>query len=245
MTSSSYTSASPPAEQPDPKQRGKNENDEKFTGLFALGLTDNIQLNMIVIFSIGIFGLLIKLFFAPSKDMYGNIGPANTNIGGYTLLLISFIIIFCSFFGINNTIGIEKLNRDITKDTNTSFKDIVQRLLESRAFAELLVPIVIVCILIIYIIFINFKYFEKINKIGGAPPLYNTYEFISSLLFITTTIVIYKYAWEYFFRKDRRMSMIKWVSILLSTFNMFILIILHIILEFYTLGANEYITQNT
>tara|TARA_Y100000389_G_C17454258_1_gene516966 strand:+ start:2067 stop:2780 length:714 start_codon:yes stop_codon:yes gene_type:complete len=232
-----------PTSSPNTSKAKGTENNEKFTGLFALGLTDNIYLNMIVIFSIGIFGLLIKLFFAPSKDMYGNIGPANTNIGGYTLLLISFIIIFCSFFGVNNNIG--KLNSDITKGTNTSLKDIVQKLLESRSFAELLVPIVIVCILIIYIIFINFKYFEKINKIGGAPPIYMTYEFIASLLFITTTIVIYKYAWEYFFRKDRRISMIKWVAILLSTFNMFILIIIHIILEFYTLGANEYITQNT
>jgi len=196
---------------------------------------------MIVIFSIGIFGLLIKLFFAPSKDMYGNIGPANTNIAGYTLLLISFIIIFCSFFGVSNNIG--QLNLDGSKEKG--IKEILKNLLIQRSFAELLVPIIIACVLIIYGIFINFNYFEKINKIGGAPPIYMTYEFISSLLFITTTIVIYKYAWEYFFRKDRGISFIKWAAILLSTFNFFILIIIHIILEFYTLGSNEYITQNT
>lgn len=216
---------------------------DNFKGLFALGLTDNIQLNMIVIFSIGIFGLLIKHLFAPSKDRYGHIGPANTNIGGYTLLLISYVIIFCLFFGIDNTIG--NLH-DINAKTNTqNFYSILGLLQYNREFTTLLLPIIIVCILIIYIIFINFKYFEKINKIGGTPPIYMTYEFISSLLFVITTVVIYKYAWEYIFRKDRKVSMIKWVAILLSTFNSFILLILHIILEFYTLGSNEYIAQNT
>jgi len=215
---------------------------EKFTGVFALGLTDNIQLNIIVIFSIGIFGLLIKLFFAPSKDMYGNIGPANTNIGGYTLLLISYVIIFCSFFGVNNNISNPIIS---TATTSTSLKAIFDKITSNRMFISLLIPIIIVCILVIYIIFINFKYFEKINKIGGTPPIYNTYEFIASLLFITTTIVIYKYTWEYFFRQDRRVARIKWAAILVSTFNSFILLILHIILEFYTLGSNEYISRHT
>jgi len=225
-----------------PKPEIRNE---KFTGIFALGLTDNIYLNMLVIYSIGIFGLMIKLFFAPSKDMYGNIGPANTNIGGYTLLLVSFIIIFCSFFGVSNTIGKLKDLNAATGDGSVGFKDIFNKFLQNRNFAQLLIPIIIVCILIVYVLFINFTYFEKINKVGGAPPIYYTYEFVASLLFITTTIVIYKYSWEYFFRKNRHQSMIKWIAILLSTFNMFILIIIHIILEFYTLGANEYITQNT
>lgn len=216
---------------------------DNFKGLFALGLTDNIQLNMIVIFSIGIFGLLIKHLFAPSKDRYGHIGPANTNIGGYTLLLISYVIIFCLFFGIDNTIG--NLPAINAKNKTQNFYSILGLLQSNREFTTLLIPIIIVCILIIYIIFINFKYFEKINKIGGTPPIYMTYEFISSLLFVITTVVIYKYAWEYIFRKDRKVSMIKWVAILLSTFNSFILLILHIILEFYTLGSNEYIAQNT
>tara|TARA_B100001564_G_scaffold321842_1_gene300736 strand:- start:238 stop:942 length:705 start_codon:yes stop_codon:yes gene_type:complete len=217
------------------------------TGLFALGLTDNIHLNILVIFSIGLFGLIVKLFFAPSKDMYGNIGPANTNIGGYTLLFISFIIIFCSFFGVENTTGnLSYINKKVTENSgNTNFFNLLKVLSEKREFAALLIPIIIVCILIIYTIFINFKYFEKINKIGATPPLYNTYEYISTILFITTTIVIYKYAWQYIFRENRKVDMIKWVAILLSSFNLFILLILHIILEFYTLGSNEYITQNT
>jgi len=228
-----------------PENQETKITDEKFTGIFALGLTDNIYLNMLVIYSIGMFGLIIKLFFAPSKDMYGNIGPANTNIGGYTLLLVSFIIIFCSFFGVSNTIGkLRDLNKLTEDNKKVGFKDIFNRFLENREFAKLLIPIIIVCILIVYVIFINFTYFEKINKVGGAPPIYYTYEFVASLLFITTTIVIYKYSWEYFFRKDRHQSMIKWAAILLSTFNIFILIIIHIILEFYTLGSNEYITQN-
>ena len=217
---------------------------ENYSGVFALGLTENIHLNMIVIFSIGLFGLIIKLFFAPSKDMYGNIGPANTNIGGYTLLFISYVILFCSFFGVNNVLNMSALNKKVEKD-KPSVQKLIKLFLQNREIMGLLLPIIIVSILIIYIIFLNFKHFEKINKLGGVPPIYNTYEFISTLLFITVTIVIYKYSWEYVFRKDRRLSMIKWAAILLSNFNMFILLILHIILEFYTLGSNEYISQNT
>lgn len=221
---------------------------QEYKGLYGLGLSDNIYLNILIIFTIGIFGLIIKNFFAPEKDMYGKIGPANTNIGGYTLLLISYIIIGCSFFGVKNTSSLKNtsLLKNITQEI-TEKKSIASFINENNEFLSyisILVPIVFVCIAILYILFINFNYLEKINKIGGTPPIFNTYEFISTLLFLATTMMIYKYSWEFLFNKSKKISTIKWIAILLTIFNIIIILIIHIILEFYTLGSNEYISNN-
>jgi len=228
-----------------PEERNKFE---RYKSLYGLGLSDNIYLNILVIFTIGIFGLIIKLFFSPEKDMYGKIGPANTNIGGYTLLLVSYIIIFCSFFGVNNTNNMKISLLTQLKNESDERKSTFSYIMKNKEFLSyigLIIPIILVCIVILYILFINFNYLEKINKLGGTPPIFNTYDFISTLLFITTTIVIYKYSWEYLFNKSRKVSTIKWIAILLSIFNILIIFIIHIILEFYTLGSNEYITNNT
>lgn len=217
---------------------------ERYKSLYGLGLSDNIYLNILVIFTIGIFGLIIKIFFSPEKDMYGKIGPANTNIGGYTLLLVSYIIIFCSFFGVDNTNSLAK-NLKQESDNKESILHYITKNTEFLSKIGMLIPIILVSIAIFYILFINFNYLEKINKLGGTPPIFNTYEFISSLLFVGTTIVIFKYSWEYLFNASRKVSTIKWIAILLSIFNFIVIFIIHIILEFYTLGSNEYIVNNT
>lgn len=215
---------------------------QQYKGLYGLGLSENIYLNILIIFTIGIFGLIIKNFFAPEKDMYGKIGPANTNIGGYTLLLISYIIIGCSFFGVKNTSLLKNITQKITE--KKSIASFINENDEFLSYISILVPIVFVCIAILYILFINFNYLEKINKIGGTPPIFNTYEFISTLLFLATTMIIYKYSWEFLFNKSKKISTIKWIAILLTIFNIIIILIIHIILEFYTLGSNEYISNN-
>ena len=103
-------------------------------------------------------------------------------------------------------------------------------------------PIVLTLGTILYIFYINYTFFEKINK-GLLPDTYNTYYLFSSILLIVQISLIVKYLYNDLNNlvtknKDPKIikesTIIKSLSYILITLNFVFILIMHILLQFFS-----------
>ena len=141
-----------------------------------------------------------------------------------------------SFYLTNRDKLLEHQKKDESND-NKGFLEILLKLILNDSL-----PIVLTFMLMIYLIYINFVHFYRINS-GFVTDSYNTYSFFSVLLIIIQIGLIFKYMYNLLKKLDgslndpnnkKQISLIKSISYILVTINFIFIMILHILLAFFS-----------
>jgi hypothetical protein len=164
----------------------------------------------IALIAVGIF-IKLALSFGTSDD--GSVGPANSLIWGYCIVVFSLI-------------GIIFLNIDIGSDTWSDMK-------------KLPWTMILTLLIIMWTISLNFKYFTPINK-GTVPYQYYMWSRYSTILIIAMIVIsLLQYMLKSKKNSDsdeyaRQLSM---YSIIIFIFNFICICILQVILDSFAVDG--------
>ena len=156
-------------------------------------------------------GLFIKVTLSLGTTSDGSMGPANSLIWGYSIILFSLI-------------GIIFLNMDIGGDTWGDMKKLPWTML-------------LTLVIIMWTISINFKYFTAINK-GAVPYQYYMWNTYSSILVISMIVVsIAQYIMRSSTEASESSKQLSIFSIIIFVFNLICVCILQIILDCFAVDG--------
>ena len=105
------------------------------------------------------------------------------------------------------------------------------------------IPVILTLGIVVYIIILNFMYFTRINsnKVSSSYPVYS---FFSSLLVVIQIGIIIKYMYSILNgiqtksnedpKKQNEQSILKGLSLIVTTINYIFVLILHILLAFFS-----------
>tara|TARA_B100001093_G_C26780925_1_gene994567 strand:- start:213 stop:863 length:651 start_codon:yes stop_codon:yes gene_type:complete len=199
-------------------------------GIYGLGFSLNENLDLLNLVVLAFSGIIIKLFFQENYSKLGNIGPASTTIWGYGLTgLAIFLMIFMNLY----------------------LKDV--RFIENYInFGNIKgsIPIFLTLCIIVYIIILNFSYYIRINS-NVVSDSYHTYSFFSSLLLVLQISLITKYMYNQLqanFKNNimpempempdeknmKQSTLIENLLYILSLVNFIFVLIIHILLAFFS-----------
>jgi hypothetical protein len=207
--------------------------EEQENGIFGFGLSNNYRLDILNIVILAFAGVVIKIFFQENFSQDGTVGPASTTIWGYGLTCIALIILtFISFYLMKTTLLEKSSDRGTSSISSFTYIKLV--------FQHVL-PIFLTLFIIFYIILLNFMFFNRINS-NKVTNSYYTYSFISTILIIIQLILIVKYIYEDLegYKKkesnknDISIVLSKSATFILSTINLVFVVILHILLAFFS-----------
>ena len=205
----------------------------QYKGIFGMGISTNYYLDLFNLTVLALAGLLIIYFFKEKYSTNGESGPARVTIWG--LGLTSLAVFLMIFISISKKVSI------VEKQTN-----IIEKIL--KALLNDALPILITFILLIYLIYLNFVYYVKINK-NNVSNTFDNYNFYSLIIFAIQIITISKFlhselSARYEFvpgnspatekRKKIESTLIKNIAIILGTVNFLFIIIMHILLEYFS-----------
>lgn len=210
-----------------------NENRANLKGVFGFGISNNVNLDFLNLVVLAVTGLIIKLCFneVGGNKRKGVSGSAATTIWGYGLTGISlFIMIFLA------------MNLKLTassKTENGSFHELI----DTISIINLIEiwPILFTFLVIIYIITLNFIFYRRINS-GSVSSTYNVYDTFSTILIILQIGLIIKYIYLLLKKitetnnvsTENKISIIKSLSLILVTVNFIFVLIINIILAFFS-----------
>ena len=205
-------------------------------GVFGLGFSNNNNLDLLNLIVLACAGIIIKIFFQENTSTLGNVGPASTTIWGYGLTSLAlFLMIFMSLY-LTKRNGIEDKKANILETEGNFFTELIKLLMNDS------LPIILTLGIVIWIIYLNFTYFERINK-GNVTDSYHTYSFFSSMLLIIQVGLIIKYMFNLLARINKvdvkmdtrkQTEMIKSVSYILVVINFVFVMIINILLAFFS-----------
>jgi len=207
-------------------------------GVFGFGFSTNSNLDMMNLVVLAVSGIIVKIFFEENYSKLGNTGPASTTIWGYGLTAISLVlmIFMAIYLTTKSTDDRGKLLLERGKDINI-FEYYVS-ILSSGA-----IPVIFTLGIIVYIITLNFMYFTRINsnKVSTSYPIFS---FFSSLLIIIQISIIIKYMYSILngiqtktnqsTDKKKDQAILKGLCLIITTFNYIFVMILHILLAFFS-----------
>lgn len=203
-------------------------------GIFGFGFSHNNNLDLLNLVILAYAGIFIQFFFSSSYDSHGLNGPATLSLWGYGLTGIAiFLMIFISIYINNKKTNIKNNSKHTFEDTG-GILDAIKSIILTDSL-----PIVLTLGIICYIFFINYTYFERINK-GLLPDTYNTYYLFSSILLISQIGLIVKYLYNELDGlvtknfNSKETTIIKSLSYILITLNFVFILIMHILLEFFS-----------
>lgn len=198
-------------------------------GIFGFGLSHNDNLDLLTLVIFAYSGLLIQFFFSSGTDVNGINGPATLALWGYGITGVAlFLMIFMSFYINNSQEKLRFENQDI------SIMEVIKSLVLTSSL-----PIVLSLGTIIFLMFVNYQFLERINK-GNVPDTYITYKSFSSVLLICQIGIIVKYLYneleELVTHKinSKENAIIKSLSYILITLNFIFILIMYILLEFFS-----------
>ena len=209
-------------------------------GIFGMGFSLNNNLDLLNLVILAIAGIVIKIFFAEPVSKNGYTGPATTNIWGYGLTAVAlFLMLFMSLYltKATNKSSNEQSNVSILFENESSFMNIIRYIFTNNSL-----PILLTLLVIIYIIYLNFTYFYRINQ-NDVTDSYSNYSFFSSLLLVVQIGIIIKYMFNLLDDKNGKNGkngenaqnkLIKSLSVLIITINFIFVMILHILLAFFS-----------
>lgn len=202
-------------------------------GVFGFGISNNDNLDFLNLVVLAVTGLIIKLCFneVGGNKRKGVTGSAATTIWGYGLTAISlFIMIFLA------------LNLNLT-DKYSKKENSFHELIDNVSIMNLIEvwPILLTFLVIIYIITLNFIFYRRINS-GSVSSTYNVYDTFSTILIILQIGLIIKYIYlllnkiitENKASTENKISIIKSLSLILVTVNFIFVLIINIILAFFS-----------
>lgn len=199
-----------------------------YEGKEAYGLFSNLKLEVYSLFALAILGLLFRMFFPQKNDMTGNEGPATSTLWGYGISTVSLL---CILF---ITYGLAKKDLMDSKNFNPNIKDglfnnIKYILGEGRIF-------IIIIIVLVLILVINYAYYQKIN-VGIIPDSFNNFNYISNLVMLIQFIILFQYINLSMFKNEGKSpvaGIITATTYFLSTCNIIFVIIMYILLKYYS-----------
>ena len=168
-----------------------------------------------------IVGFVIKFFFSQPASENGETGPASSTIWGYGIAAIAvFFLTFINFALLN------KGDNDY-KGKTAKF---------AGSFITGTLPSIFTLILLIYMIWLNFQYFTKINSGKVADDFYNMSK-MSNVLLVFQILTLFKYM-RTIKKSSENLSVYgtndSTIIYLLTILNIVFIIILNIILEFFS-----------
>ena len=205
----------------------------EYRGIFGMGISTNYYLDLLNLSILALAGLMIIYFFQENFSKTGTTGPARTSIWG--LGLTAFALFFMLF------ISISKKFNPKEHESSGLFSKIFNLLVNDS------LPILVVFMLVIYTIFLNFIYFKKINR-NNVSNTFATYSLYTLIFFVIQIFISIKYLYnelqyrysKYSVETSRRnksketSALIKNISLILGTINFLFIIIMHILLEFFS-----------
>jgi hypothetical protein len=208
-------------------------------GVFGFGFSTNSNLDMMNLVVLAVSGIIVKIFFEENYTKLGNTGPASTTIWGYGLTAISLVlmIFMAIYLTTKSRDDSDKLLLERGKGDKNIFEYYIS-ILSSGA-----IPVIFTLGIIVYIITLNFMYFTRINsnKVSTSYPIFS---FFSSLLIIIQIGIIIKYMYSILngietktnesTDKKKDQAILKGVSLVITTFNYIFVMILHILLAFFS-----------
>jgi hypothetical protein len=206
-------------------------------GIYGLGFSSNEHLDLMNLVVLAYSGIIIKLFFQDNYTKLGNAGPASTTIWGYGLTALSlFLMIFMSMY-LSKPKSKNSSSTDKTNEVIENYTNIITYYI-SLIFNNTL-PILLTLGIVIYIIVLNYIYFTRINS-NRVSKSYHTYSFFSSLLLIIQISLIVKYMFNMLStltsnnKGNKHDILIKSASSVLIVFNFLFVMIIHILLAFFS-----------
>jgi hypothetical protein len=192
-----------------------------YYGKEGYGMFSNKKLEVLTLFAVACIGVMIKLGFNSKVDNTGYQGAASGTLWGYG---ISIIAIACILF-INIGLVDKKIDN---KDLNIFL--ILISLKEQMVFILLLALFVLVIVL-------NYSFYNKINR-GIIPLEFTNYNLVSGLLIIVQLGVLFQYLnidiLKFNSPNKGDKGMLKTLMYLLSTVNFIFIIIMYILLNYYS-----------
>ena len=173
-------------------------------------------------FALACIGILIKLCFNTKTENSGQSGSASATIWGYGL---SSIALICLLF----------INIGLTDKEQMNKKELANSILD---FIKNSAPSLLLIALLIAIIILNYNFYERINR-GIIPMEFTNYSFISSLLIIIQMVTFYQYVNSTMLKGKLhkvsvKESVLETIMYLLSVLNFIFIVIMYILLHFYT-----------
>lgn len=208
-------------------------------GIFGFGFSANSHLDMMNLVVLAIAGIIVKIFFEENYTKLGNSGPASTTIWGYGLTSISLILMI--FMAIYLTTQKSNERKTLLLERDGEEKSVFMYYIDILSSGA--IPIILTLGIVIYIISLNFIYFTRINS-NKVSSSYQTYSFFSSLLIVIQIGLIIKYMYSILngihtrtneqSAKQNEQSILKGVSLIVTTINYIFVLILHILLAFFS-----------
>lgn len=201
-------------------------------GIFGFGFSTNTNLDLMNLVVLAMAGIFIKMFFQEGFTKLGTSGPASTTIWGYGLTATAlFLMTFMAIYLSSKTDLLEGRH-------NGSMFSYYLKLISQGAL-----PIVLTLGVVIYMILLNYMYYTRINS-NKVSTSFATYSFFSSLLVMLQIGIIIKYMYSMLTAivskqtsneaHKKEQSILKSLSLILTTLNYIFVFILHILLAFFS-----------
>ena len=198
---------------------------DMFIGKEGYGLFSNKKLEILTLFAFACVGVVIKLLFNTRVDNSGDQGSASATIWGYGLTTISMLCILFINIGLE-----DKKKMDDNKFDIPTFLSALQKHL----------VYILVIILLIFVIIVNYTFYTKINR-GIIPLQFTNYNFISGLLILVQFGIIYQYLNITILKfnlpkgdNGKNEGLLRTLTYLLSVVNAIFIIIMYILLNYYS-----------
>ena len=208
-------------------------------GIFGFGFSANSNLDLMNLVVLAIAGIVVKIFFEENYTKLGTSGPASTTIWGYGLTAISLVLM--TFMAIYLTSTSEIQNNKLLLERGYKEKSIFEYYISILSSGA--IPIIMTLGIIVYIIILNFMFYTRINS-NKVSSSYAVYSFFSSLLVIIQLGIIIKYMYSILNgiqtktnntnEKRNKQSILKGLSLIVTTINYIFVLILHILLAFFS-----------
>jgi len=208
-------------------------------GIFGFGFSANSNLDMINLVVLAIAGIIVKIFFEENYTKLGRSGPASTTIWGYGLTAISLVLMI--FMAIYLTTKKSEQRGKLLLERGAKDKSIFSYYIEILSSGA--IPVILTLGIVVYIISLNFMYFTRINS-NKVSSSYSVYSFFSSLLVVIQIGIIIKYMYSILNgintkrnempQKQNEQSILKGLSLIVITINYIFVLILHILLAFFS-----------
>jgi len=208
-------------------------------GIFGFGFSANSNLDMINLVVLAIAGIIVKIFFEENYTKLGRSGPASTTIWGYGLTAISLVLMI--FMAIYLTTKKSEQRGKLLLERGAKDKSIFSYYIEILSSDA--IPVILTLGIVVYIISLNFMYFTRINS-NKVSSSYSVYSFFSSLLVVIQIGIIIKYMYSILNgintkrnempQKQNEQSILKGLSLIVITINYIFVLILHILLAFFS-----------
>lgn len=203
-------------------------------GIYGFGFSNNKNLDLLNLLILACSGIVIKIFFSDNTSGSGANGPASTTIWGYGLTSIALLILIFMSINLSRNINRGPDDPKTFEDDGESFLQTIIKLIMTDAL-----PIIVTFGLLIYIIYLNYTYYKIINQ-NKVTNSYHTYSLFSSIILILQIGLIFKYLYGLLEAANggkynpKDSLLVKNISYILVTINFIFVIILHILLSYFS-----------